>query len=90
MAASTRAGLATVRRVAKAAVVAALLSTPAAAQGSAMPDNCKQNLDRCSQKIWSRNAFPHRGDRQTITFSNGMTLDCTSNGPNNPRSCALK
>jgi TPR repeat protein len=64
----------------------------AAAQGTgpAMPDNCKQNLDQCSQKIWGHNSFPHRGHQQSITFSNGMILTCASNGPDTPRSCALK
>jgi hypothetical protein len=82
----------TVRGFAKAAVVAALLSTLGAAQGmaGAMPDNCNQNLDQCSQIVWGHNSFAHRGDRQSITFSNGMTLTCTSQGPDHPRSCTLK
>jgi hypothetical protein len=87
----------TVRRFARAAVIVALLSTPGAAQqvGSekgtsvTMPDNCKQNLDWCSQKVWPRDSFPRTGWRQTITFSNGATLTCTSNGPAKPRSCTL-
>jgi hypothetical protein len=64
----------------------------AAAQGTgpAMPDNCKQNLNQCSQKIWGHNTFPHRGYQQSITFSNGMILTCTSNGPDTPRSCTLR
>jgi len=62
----------------------------AAGTGPTMPDNCKQNLDQCSQKIWGHNTFPHRGYRQSITFSNGMILTCTSNGPDIPRSCTLK
>jgi hypothetical protein len=51
----------TMRCCAKAAVVAALLPTLGAAQGigDPMPDNCKQNLDQCSQRIWKRNSFPH-------------------------------
>jgi hypothetical protein len=77
-----------------AAVVAASLAPApqAAAQGTGptMPDNCKQNLDQCSRKIWGHNTFPHRGYRQSITFSNGMKLTCTSNGPDIPRSCTLK
>jgi YMGG-like Gly-zipper len=70
---------------------AALLSAPGAALGAggAMPDNCKQNLDQCSQKVWERNSFPYRGASQSTTFSNHMTLTCTSNGPNIPRSCTL-
>jgi hypothetical protein len=81
----------TVRRFVKATAVAALLSAPGAALGAggAMPDNCKQNLDQCSQKVWTRNSFPHRGVQQSTTFSNGMTLTCTSNGPDIPRSCTL-
>jgi hypothetical protein len=64
----------------------------AAAQetGPTMPDNCKQNLDQCSQRIWGHNTFPHRGYQRSITFSNGMTLTCTSNGPDAPRSCTPK
>jgi hypothetical protein len=77
-----------------AAVVAASLAPApqAAARGTGptMPDNCKQNLDQCSRKIWGHNTFPHRGYRQSITFSNGMKLTCTSNGPDIPRSCTLK
>jgi len=82
---------ATVRRFARAVVVAALLSTPGAAQGDGgtMPDNCKQNLDLCSEKIWPRNSFSHSGSRQSVTFSDGAILTCTSNGPNKPRSCTL-
>jgi hypothetical protein len=82
----------TVRRFAKAAIAAALLSTLGAAPGiaGAMPDNCKENLSQCSLKIWTRNSFPHPGSRQSITFSDGETLTCTSNGPNIPRSCTLK
>jgi len=34
---------------------------------------------RCSLKIWARNSFPHRGYQQSVKFSNGMTLTCTSN-----------
>jgi hypothetical protein len=64
----------------------------AAAQGTGptMPDHCQQNVDQCSQKIWAHNSFPHRGFRQSVTFSNGMTLTCTSNGPDIPRSCTLR
>jgi hypothetical protein len=82
----------TMRRLAKVALVAALLSTAGAAQGAGrtMPDNCKQNLDQCSQKIWGHNTFPHRGYQRSVTFSNGMTLSCASNGPDTPRSCTLK
>jgi hypothetical protein len=81
----------TLRRFAKAALVAALLSTLGAAQGfgGAMPDNCNQNLDQCSQKIWAHNSFPHAGASQSITFSNGTTLTCTSNGRDHPRTCSL-
>jgi hypothetical protein len=63
----------------------------AAAQGTGptMPDNCQQNLNWCSLKIWKHNSFPHRGSRQSVTFSNSMTLTCTSNGPDTPRSCTL-
>jgi hypothetical protein len=66
----------TVRGFAKAALVAALLSTLGAAQGiaRAMPDNCKENLNQCSLKVWARNSFPHPGFTQSITFSNGETL----------------
>jgi len=77
---------------------AAFLSTPGAAQqvgndkgiSVAMPDNCKQNLNQCSLKVWTRDSFPRTGWRQTITFSNGATLTCTSNGPAKQRSCTLK
>ena len=81
----------TARRFARAALVVAFLSTPGAALGAGpdMPANCQQNLDQCSQRIWSHNAFPHPGDSQTITFSNGLTLSCTSNARNTPRSCTL-
>jgi hypothetical protein len=82
----------TVRRFAKAAGVAAFLSTLGAPQGMAdttMPDNCAQNLGQCSLQVWTRNSFPHAGSRQSVTFSNGQTLTCTSNGANTPRSCTL-
>jgi Ricin-type beta-trefoil lectin domain len=65
-------------------------SAAAQATGPTMPDNCQQNLNQCSLKIWGRNSFPHRGYQQSAKFSNGMTLTCTSNGPDTPRSCALK
>lgn len=82
----------TVRRFATAAVVAASLSTPAAAQGTGgtMPANCEQNLNQCSLKIWAHNSFPRAGFQQSTTFSNGMTLTCTSNGADKPRTCTLK
>jgi hypothetical protein len=46
----------TVRRFAKAAIVAALLSTLGAAQGiaGAMPDNCKENLNQCRERFFRR------------------------------------
>jgi len=76
---------------------AAFLSTPGAAQqvgndkgiSVAMPDNCKQNLNQCSLKVWTHNSFPRTGYRRSITFSDGGTLTCTSNGPDKPRSCTL-
>src|SRR5271167_1744242 len=73
------------------AVVAALLSTPGAAEGTGVtiPDNCLLNLDRCSQKVWRHDSFPHTGSQQSITFSDHLTLTCTSNGPNVARSCTL-
>ena len=76
---------------AAAAVVAAFLPTSGAAQGAGadMPANCRQNLDRCSQEVWPRNSFPHRGSQQSTTFSDGATLTCTSNGSNIARTCAL-
>ena len=75
-----------------AAPPAASLSPPGAAQasGRVMPDDCNQNLNRCSLQIWGRNTFPHTGYTQSVKFSNGMILTCTSNGPNTPRSCTLK
>ena len=75
-----------------AAPPAASRSTPGAAQGAGrvMPDDCNQNLNRCSLQIWGRNTFPHTGYTQSVTFANGMVLTCTSNGPNTPRSCTLK
>ena len=74
------------------ASLAAPPSTPGAAHGTGrtMPDNCRQNLNQCSLQIWGRNSFPHRGDQQSATFSNGMTLTCTSNGRDTPRSCTLR
>ena len=87
----------TVRRFARTAVIAALLSTPGAAQqvgndkgiSVTMPDDCKQNLNQCSLKVWPHNSFPRTGYRRSITFSNGAILTCTSNGPDKPRSCTL-
>jgi len=82
-------------KAAKAAVVAALLSallpTPGAAQGisGVMPNNCRQDLDWCSQKIWAKDSFPKRGAEQSIVFTNGETLTCISNGPNTRRTCKL-
>jgi hypothetical protein len=58
-------------------------------QHAPMPANCKQNLDKCSQEVWARDVFPHRGVQRSITFSNRMTLTCTSNGRDTPRSCTL-
>jgi hypothetical protein len=82
---------ATVRRFAKAAVVAGFLFTPGAALGAGppMPDYCERDLDKCSQKIWPRDSFPHAGVTQRITFSNGETLICTSKGAHKPRDCKL-
>jgi hypothetical protein len=82
---------ATLGRFAKAALIAALLSTLGAAQGfgGAMPDNCNLNLDQCSQRIWGHNSFSHSGVTQSTTFSNGAILTCTSNGRDAPRSCTL-
>lgn len=75
------------------AVVAVLLPTPGAAQGGggtmAMPGDCEQNARHCSLEVWTRNSFPHKDSQQSVTFSNGETLACTSNGPNIPRSCTL-
>jgi hypothetical protein len=68
-------------------------STPQAAQGTggamAMPDNCGQNPNQCSLKIWTANSFPRPGFEKTITFSNGQTLTCSSNGPSVARTCNL-
>jgi len=74
---------------AKAAIVAAVLAAAGAAYAMSMPDNCEQSLDQCSLKVWTHDSFPHRGAQQTITFSNGRTLSCISNGANKPRSCTL-
>jgi hypothetical protein len=79
------------RGVAKAAVVAALLSTPAVAQGigEVMPVDCKQDLAKCSENVWPRNSFPDPGVTQSATFANGDTLTCTSRGHNKRRDCRL-
>jgi hypothetical protein len=79
----------TVCGFAKAALAAALLAAPGMAQGAGMPGNCKQNLNQCSLQIWGRDAFAHPGDRKSITFSDGTTLTCSSNGRGTPRSCSL-
>jgi hypothetical protein len=81
----------TVRGLAAAAVVTALLAASGAAQAAdSMPANCAQNLDRCSQKVWGHNAFSHSGDTRSTTFSNGKTLTCTSHGKDTPRGCTLQ
>jgi peptidoglycan hydrolase-like protein with peptidoglycan-binding domain len=54
-----------------------------------MPDSCRQDLNQCSLQVWQRNSFPHRGVTQSVTFSNGATLTCTSNGANTRRSCTM-
>jgi hypothetical protein len=54
-----------------------------------MPDSCQQDLNQCSLQVWQRNSFPHRGVTQSVTFSNGATLTCTSNGANTRRSCTM-
>jgi tetratricopeptide (TPR) repeat protein len=74
------------------APAAALPATPGAARraGPTIPDNCQQDLDQCSRKIWGRNTFPHRGSRQSVAFSNGRVLTCISNGRDTPRSCTLR
>jgi hypothetical protein len=74
-----------------AAVFAAFLSTPAAAQsaGYVMPANCGDDTNKCSIQIWTRNSFPHAGVTRSVTFTNGRTLTCTSNGANTPRTCDL-
>ena len=81
----------TVRHIAIAGFVAALFSTSGAALGADpdMPANCENNLDLCSQKIWAHDSFPHAGITQSIIFSNGMKLTCTSNGANKPRTCGI-
>ncbi|HXQ13910.1 MAG TPA: hypothetical protein VN814_04725 [Caulobacteraceae bacterium] len=63
--------------------------TVAAPSGPDMPAGCEQNPARCSLEIWPPNSFPHTGAQWSVTFSNGATLDCTSNGHNVPRSCTL-
>jgi len=82
----------TMRRFARAAVVAALLCTPGAAEKSdvTMPANCQQYLQQCSLKIWPQNSFPKTGVTQSVTFSNGAVLTCTSTGPNKPRKCEFE
>lgn len=62
---------------------------PAQGTGPSIPDNCKENLNQCSLKVWARNSFPRRGVTQSVTFSNGATLTCTSNGSDIPRTCSL-
>jgi len=65
-----------------------LLGSPqvvGAQTGRAMPDGCAQNLVQCSLQVWPKNSFPHTGSQYSVTFSNGATLDCTSNGRNVPR-----
>lgn len=88
----------TARRLATAAALAGLFSTPVAAQmsqgenpnhGIGMPANCQQNLDKCSERVWTHNSFPSRGSVRTVTFDNGWTLTCVSNGANVPRTCKL-
>ena len=68
------------------------VQAPPAAKGNGpdMPVNCQENLNWCSLQVWARNSFPHPGFTQRITFSNRMTLTCTSNGRGNPRTCSLK
>ena len=78
-------------RFASTALVVALFSASGAAlaAGLSMPDNCQQDLNKCSLNVWSRNSFPHPKVTQSVTFSNGATLTCTSNGAGLPRTCAL-
>jgi hypothetical protein len=78
-------------RFATGVVFAVLPTTPASAQftGYVMPANCDQSLDKCSQQIWAHNSFPHSGVTRSVTFTNGRTLTCTSNGANTPRTCDL-
>jgi len=83
-----------VRGFAVAAFVAATLSTLCslgrAQGGMAMPDACAQGeLNQCSVSVWPINSFPHKGDTQSVTFSNNRTLTCTSNGRGTFRSCSL-
>jgi len=54
-----------------------------------MPDDCAQYLQKCSLRIWSRDSFPRAGVTQSVTFSNGLTLTCTSTGRDKPRDCQL-
>lgn len=77
----------TMRRFARAAVVAALLCTTGAAQTMDMPANCQQYKQQCSLKVWGHNSFTKAGETQSIEFSNGAVLTCTSTGANKPRNC---
>jgi hypothetical protein len=68
----------------------ALLSAPGAAQDTGMPTACAQGeLQRCSLQVWARDSFPRAGVTQSVTFSNGLTLTCTSTGHDKPRDCQL-
>jgi hypothetical protein len=75
------------RRFARAAVVAAFLCTTGAAETMDMPANCQQQMQQCSLKVWGHNSFAKAGETQSVTFSNGAVLTCTSTGANKPRNC---
>ena len=77
----------TMRRFARAAIVAALFCTTGAAQTMDMPANCQQQMQQCSLKVWGHNSFTKAGETQSVTFSNGAVLTCTSKGADKPRNC---
>ena len=78
-------------RTSRAAIVAAVLSVfgAAPALGIDMPADCENDLDKCSEKIWAHDSFPHKGVTQSVVFSNAMRLTCTSRGRDIPRFCQL-
>jgi hypothetical protein len=79
-----------VRWFALATILVAIFSTQGAAQDAGMPANCAQDLDKCSEKIWAHDTFPHAGVTQSVTFNNGLVLTCTSMGRGRPRDCTLE
>jgi hypothetical protein len=75
------------RCFARAAVAAAFLCATGAAHAMDMPANCQQQMQQCSLKVWGHNSFARAGETQSVTFSNGAVLTCTSTGANKPRNC---